>query len=548
MFRMLDIDLSERRAEEVEIDGQVRDWIGGRGLGAALLKETCPKAEPFSEENSVFILTSPLVGFLPAVNRIWVVTISPLTNAYTCSSAGGHFAHQLRKAGFEAIRLWGRSDEPVYLEINNGKTKLHSATKLWGLGTYSVTEWLKGRHGGEVLSIGPAGENLVRYACTQFGLHTAGRGGHGAVLGWKRLKAIVVKGKRSISGKNKKIAREMLEDIKKIAEWAEAGGTLSFTPVVNAAHAYPTDNWRQSHFESDLDFPVFKKFIQARHTCYNCPLSCGKIVKTDFGTGDGPEYEIVWAFGANCNQADARLVVEANYLCDDLGLDAINTGSAIAFLKECCEKGLVNYQFENIIELIPKIARREGIGDLLAEGTRLASEKIGAERLSVDVRGMNLPAYDSRVLRGMVFSYILPRYGCHLKAWTTGEELKMRPEERISAEGKAELALKLAIKRAWFDSTCCCSFVKLTAERAAKALSLIGAEIDAEELEEVGRRILKTEIAINESRGINPEKIDLPRRLLEETVEVKGIKTKIKIGRNSFEEMKKEFCELIRRM
>ncbi len=548
MFRMLDVDLSERRAEEIEIDDCIRDWIGGRGLGAALLKEACPEAEPFSEKNSVFILTSPLVGVLPSVNRIWVVTISPLTDAYTCSSAGGYFAYYLRKAGFEAVRVRGRSDKPVYIEINDGKTKFHSAAKLWGLGTYSVTEWLKGRHGGGALSIGPAGENLVRYACIQFGLHTAGRGGHGAVLGWKRLKAIVVKGERKIR-KDDKISQEMLEDIKKTAEWAEAGGTLSFTPVVNAAHAYPTDNWRRSHFEYDLDFPAFKRFIQSRHTCYNCPLRCGKIVKTGFGTGDGPEYEIVWAFGANCNQADPRLVVEANYLCDDLGLDAINTGSAIAWFKECCEKGLVKYKYkpEDMIELIQKIARREGIGNLLAEGTRTAGKKIGAEALSVDIRGMNLPAYDPRALRGMVFSYILPRYGCHLKAWTTGEELKMRPEERISAEGKAELALRLAIKRAWFDSTCCCSFVELTPERAGKALSsLLNAEINAEELKAIGKRILKTEMAINESRGISPEDIIFPHRLLEEAVEVKGMK--VEIGRTSFEEMKREFHRLIRWM
>ncbi len=541
---MLEIDLSNEKAEEVDLSDYV-DFIGGRGLGAVLLREGNPKAEPFSHENSVFVLTSVLVGILPAVNRTWVVTISPLTNTYTCSSAGGYFSYGLRRSGFEVIKIYGRSDRPVYVEVDDGKVRFHSAEKLWGLGNFMTVSYLKERHKGEVLSIGPAGENLVRFASTQFDLHTAGRGGHGAVLGWKRIKAIVVRGKREIraNGEIKKVSDEILDRIRRMRDWAERGGTLSLTPVVNSAHAYPTDNWRRSHFEFDMSYGRIRGFVESNHTCYNCPLRCGKLVKTDFGLVDGPEYEIVWAFGANCNQPDIRKIIEANYLCDDLGLDTINTGSTVAFLKECVERGILDYEIRDISDVIRKIAMREDIGDLLAEGTRIAAEKIGARDLSVDVMGMNLPAYDPRVLRGMTFSYILPRFGCHLKAWTAGEELRMSVEKRISAKGKAEFALRLAMDRAWIDSTCVCSFIGIEPKEAAEALSILGIEFDVKKLREVGRRILRTEIEINEIRGIRIRDVEFPKRLLEEETEIDGVR--VKIGRDEFERMKEEFCRLI---
>jgi len=552
-FRLLKVDLSKNRIFKKDLDDRyIEEWIGGRGLGAKLLSEDNPRAEPFSAESSVFVLTSPMVGLLPSVNRVWFVSVSPLTGYYLCSSAGDFFAGELRKAGFDGIHITGKARKPVYLSVINGKTELHDAGSLWGKNTKEVTALLKKKHGGEVASIGIGGENLVRFANVNVGVRQAGRGGIGAVLGFKKLKAIVVKGNQKISfsenEKIKKLSQDSLREIIKTgAGWKEKG-TLELMEYVNDADIWPSYNWRKSHFDSDLYWKKFKKHIIGYHSCFNCPIGCGRYMKSRYGEGgDGPEYETIWAFGPECSNDDADIVIQANHLCDLYGIDTITTGNVIGWLMECSQKGLVDYAFTNgeqILELIGDIARREGIGDMLAEGTKRASGMVpGSEDFAINQAGMELPAYDPRGVWGMLLTYTFgPRHGCHLKAWTIGRELKMSVKDRTSVKGKARMVSRMLDERAFLDSTCTCSFIDddVVNRLTAKTMTILtGKKYTTKVLSGIGKRIVDLERRIDVLRGLKKSEDNLPKRIIEEQIMV-GNK-KIMVGKKNFEKMKREF-------
>ena len=549
-FRLLRVDLSKNRITEKELkDRYIEEWIGGRGLGARLLFEDNPRAEPFSEKSSVFVLTSPLTGLLPGVNRIWFVTVSPLTGYYVCSCAGDFFAGELRKTGFDGIQITGKSKKPVYLSVINGKARLNAASSIWGRNTQETTELLKKRHKGEVASIGIGGENLVRFACVNVGVRQAGRGGIGAVLGSKKLKAIVVKGNERI--KPSDIYGETMKEIKRTRMGWKKAGTLDLMEIANEADFWPSYNWRKSHFDGEAYWKDFKKHVTDYHTCFSCPIACGRNMKSKYGdVSDGPEYETVWAFGPQCSNSDIDVIIRANRLCDLYGLDTIATGGVIGWFLECAEKGLVDYQFnsnEQILELIGDIARREPEhGSMLAEGTRKASGMVpGSESFAINQAGMELPAYDPRSLWGMLLTYTFgPRHGCHQKAWTVFRELKMGLKGRTSTKGKAKMVSELLDETAVLDSSCGCNFVDpINLERIAKVMSeLTGREYTAKKLMKIGKSIVDLERKIDVMRGLKKDDDALPLRILEEQTIVKG--KKIIVGKKNFEKMKKEFYKI----
>lgn len=557
-FKILEIDLNSQEINIREIsEKKIENYLGGRGLGAKLLHEEIkenPKINPLSEKNPVIISTSPFTGYFPSANRTWVTTLSPLTNYYTTSSGGSHFAGELAKNGYIVIKITGKSERPVHIEINGEKIEIkNTEEEYWGKKVYDLIEDAREK-GYEPLSIGPAAEKGVKYAGTFPGYRSCSRGGTGAVLGYKKLKTILVKkGKKELEIPNnlKEIINEKFKEVANEREPRQK--TLPLVEKVNKAESYPTNNWKKSKFKdaSKTGLKTLKKHIVKTKSCFKCPIGCQDVMKSKYtGKGDGVEYEIAWALGANLENKDEEIIIAANHLCDQYGLDVLNTAGAIAWAKEASEKGLIDYKWkgkESILELTKKIGKREGIGKVLGEGSRKAHEKYSKkdEDFSIDVRRMNLPAYDPRGLRGMSLTYSQgPRYGCHLKSWTAGMELGQKTEERTSPKGKPEISYEIMIKRIITDSTSICSFVNsYSREDYAEIYSkILGKEITMEKLKKRAHEIQKLERKIDIERGINKENDILPKRVLEKPVEING--EKVKIGKKQLEKMNKELYKL----
>ncbi len=557
--KILEVDLTNKETKTKEIPQEkIKKWLGGRGLGAHLLHEQIkqnPEINPLSEKNPVIITTGALTGYFPSANRTWVTTISPLTGYYTTSSGGGHFAGEMRKNGYIAIKITGKSEEPVHLEIDEEEIELkNTEEEYWNMKVYNIVKKAR-EENYEPLSIGPAAEKGVRYAGVFPGYRSCSRGGTGTVLGEKKLKVILAK-------KEKK-ELETPENLKEIAQkkYKEVAGereprqkTLPLVGKINQAEAYPTDNWKKPKFknaEKETGLTALKEYITDKKSCFKCPIGCQDVMQSSYtGKGDGVEYEIAWAFGANLANKNEEIIIAANHLCDQYGIDVLNAAGAVAWAKEASKKDIIDYEWkgpESILELIKKIGKREGIGEILGEGSRKAQEKYREkdEDFSIDVRGMNLPAYDPRGLRGMSLTYSQgPRYGCHLKSWTVGQELAQSAEERTSPEGKPEMSYKIMVGRIITDSASVCSFVGSYSQEDYAGIysKMLEEEITTNYLQKRAHEIQKLERKIDEQRGIDKEKDKLPKRVLEEPVEVQ--KKKVKIGEEELRKMNEKLYEL----
>lgn len=558
--RILYVDLGDGTSESGEIDRRLLDdWIGGRGLAAKLFYDDVHTKDPFDPDNPVYIVTSPTVGVIASTNRTWVTTASPLTGWYTCAAGGGFWGMKLLKTGYLAIRITGASKKPVYVAINeHGKAQVKEGKELWGLNNAETEEALKSE--GTVLRIGPAGENKVLIAGTYLEDRAAARGGTGAVLGSKKLKAIVVKpgGDYELplvsAPGGKELQRNTTERVKQRNMAFHEQGTLELIKTINDLDGWPTDNWRQSQWERrNLEWPFIKENHMVGYTtCFNCAVRCTKKMKSRYGDGGrGIEYETTWAFGPHCCNDDLHIIVEANHRCDLWGLDTISTGNTIGWFRECCEKGLVKYKFdsnEKILELIDMIAtRKKPWGDLLANGSRKASQEVGkgSEDFAIQQQGMELPAYDPRTFGGMLLCYTFgPRHGCHNKAWTVAAEMSMPPDERTSLKGKAQLASTMMDETAIVDSLGICQLTTpVTIDESPEPYVVqTGRTYTIDEMRAIGRRIVDLERKIDVDRGLTHKHDTLPKRILEEPVIVGG--KEFKVGTGNFEALKQEFYSI----
>jgi aldehyde:ferredoxin oxidoreductase len=544
----------------------LRKWIGGRGLGVYLmLKEVDPRVDPLSPANKSMIMTGPLTGVagVPASGRWCSVTKSPLTHTIHDSHSGGKFGPELKFAGFDAVILEGEADSPVYLWVYDDKAELRDASHLWGKDTHQTTDMIKEELAEEigwdearnikVACIGPAGENLVRFACIiNDKSRAAGRGGHGAVWGSKRFKAIAVRGHGRLPIANEERFREavieVMDKIKKSAVTSEAlpkFGTAVLVNIINAHGIYPTRNFQTGVFptasktsgeviaEKIMDWDMQKEEI-----CWGCPIGCARytrIAEPPFtGEGGGPEYETVWALGAQTGTDDLAAISKAHYLCNELGLDGISMGHVIGTFMELLEKGKVPTEKlrglkvswgsgEALIELTWRTAYRSGIGDDLAEGSARLAEKYGMPELAMTVRGQELPAYDPRGAQGHGLAYATSnRGGCHLRAYIISPEILGVPRlvDRFDTKGKGLLVKEFQDVFAAVDSLIVCKFdtFALWDEDFASLLSAVtGWSYTAESVREVGERIWNAERCFNIlSFGDGRQYDTLPRRLLEE--------------------------------
>ncbi len=422
-------------------------YLGQAGINARILYDLVgPGTDPFSPNAPLIFGAGPLAGTLaPCSGRFSVTFKSPLTGIFGDSNCGGHWGSELKMAGYDHIVITGRSEYPVYLWIDNDKVEIRDARALWGQDTWATDDLVKqdvGERTAQVLCIGPAGENLVRFAAIICNLaRAAARCGPGAVMGSKNLKAIAVRGDRGIHVADRTGFKQAVDEAVQailtdpLYDSAKTYGTLAITGMAQAMGFLPTRNFQQSTFggADKLRGEVFLERYGTKHKgCYNCPVACSRyynIIQGPYAStrGEGPEYESVTALGAKCGNDNFDAILHANTLCNKLGLDTISTGNVIAWAMECSEKGILtqtqlggtDLHFGNdsaIIELIKRIAARDGIGDILAEGSLKASQKIGGTNFVVHGKGLDYPAVDTRGTKGMALSFaVSPRGGDHLK-------------------------------------------------------------------------------------------------------------------------------------
>ncbi len=500
------------------------------------------------------VAAGPLTGTAaPASGRFSASAKSPLTGTLLDSNGGGSFGPELKRAGFDALILEGESPKPVYLWIHDGEAEIRPAESLWGLTVDQAEEALKDKLGGKIKTciIGPAGENLARMASIMVEGHRAlGRGGLGAVMGSKRLKAIVVSGSGRppqpanphAFAKEVKLVTEVLRRNPVTGDSLGRYGTPVLVTPVNKAGIFPVRNFQSGYLEEAESLSgeqLARKLLVRRYACYGCPIGCGRISKLPDGrfTG-GPEYESIWALGPNCGLVDLEAITILNDLCNRYGLDTISMGGTLAFAIEAFQRGLNTEKdtggirlrwgdVETLKMLIEQTALRQGFGKLLAEGTARLAEKFGGKEFAMQVKGLELPAYDPRGAKGMALAYATSnRGGCHLRAYMVMSEILSSPRylSPLKVEGKAELVKKLQDVFAVLDSLVTCKFTAFALFQtlnyepkfyARLLTTATGFYFDEEEFRKAGERIYNLERLFNVREGFDYRHDTLPARLLE---------------------------------
>lgn len=429
--KVIKINLTDKTVTDYPFSDEDRKlYIGGKGIAAKIMYDniTAP-IDPFSAENMIIITTGPLNAMgSPCSSRFNVSSISPLTNLYTSSNCGGRFGMSIKRCGYDGIIITGIAEEKTYLHITDDKIEFRNADHLWGLKTGEAQEKMEG-NGGKFV-IGPAGENKVLYACVISDERAAGRGGIGAVFGSKNLKGIYAKGVVVPQAYDReKLNKINVEWTKRLKSHPTTGkqlpelGTAALVAPMHAKNLLATKNYSSGkfeHFEEITGENLRDKYLVKNKGCISCPIQCARVVNVQGKDVKGPEVETVGLFGSNILNKDLGKILDWNYEMDELGLDTISCGNTIAYAMEANEKGIWNNGLEfgkidNISEVLEDIAYRRGIGDELAEGSKRLAERYGGKEFAMNVKGMELAAYEPRGAVGQGLGYAVSnRGGCHL--------------------------------------------------------------------------------------------------------------------------------------
>lgn len=536
--------------------------IGARGLGSKYWVDEVkdPMVDALGPKNNLLFVTGPLTGTMAtSAGRYEVVCKAPLTGTLAASNSGGYFGPELKYAGYDMIVFEGKSPKPVYLYIYNDTAELRDAAALWGKNTHETTDAILAETDpdAKVACIGPAGEKGVLFAAVINDKHrAAGRSGVGAVMGSKNLKAVAVRGTKGVRVADTaaflatvRAAREKLAANPVTSAGLPAYGTNVLVNILNQAGGLPTRNFQTGHFEEADDISgetLSATLLVAKKGCAGCTSACGRVSKTTgtyAGSGEGPEYESAWSFGAACGISDLSAVTKANFLCNELGIDTITMGSTIACAMELFEKGLVteadtgmDLSFGNaasMVEMVKKTAAREGFGDRLAQGSwRLASEA-GHPELSMTTKKQEMPAYDPRALQGMGLEYATSnRGGCHVRGYLTSPEILGLPQklDPDSIEEKPAWLKAFQDLTASFDSSGVCLFTTFAIggeELAAQMAAATGVPYTADDIMKAGERIWNLERLFNLAAGYTKASDTLPPRLLNEPIPTGPAKGKV---------------------
>ena len=561
--KILRVNLSELRVSEEDFpESMVKKFLGGAGMATKYLyDEVKPGADPLGPENELIFMTGSLTGAVsPSTGRYSVVAKSPLTGIWGQANSAGFWGTDFKKTGFDGIIFQGVAPKPVYLVVEEGKAELKDASNLWGKSVPETTRLIKAELGEKfsVACIGIAGENQVLYASIMNDLHrAAGRCGMGAVMGAKQLKAIAVNGNKPIQvadpfGFNKAAKKqyEMLDQaLIKIA--LETFGTNMAIDLVNVRGGFPTRNFQTGvspHIDEICATALTEKILVERVGCFACSIKCGRKTEIRRGpyqgkTGEGPEFETVGAFGGMCAIDDLEAIAMIHYLCDDYGLDTISAGNTIGFAMECYEKGILTKSdtdglelkfgdYEATIELLHKIAKREGIGDLLSQGVKKISEKLGqgTGSFAMHVKGLELPAYDSRAVKATGLAYATAnRGGDHITGYVQGPSFLDYPflvvdESRIkdplvADPEEAKVVKDLEDALTVFDCVGACKFMGMALamrEWVDLIAAGLGGDFGISEFKASGERVYNLARAFSIREGLTAADDTLPKRLLEE--------------------------------
>lgn len=538
--------IAETTPEEV-----FRQTLGGRGAGAYfLLQELLPGTDPLSEANKLIFMTGPLTGTLtPGASRLVLTFRSPLTGTYSYSLCGGHLPVELKFAGYDGLIIEGRSSEPVYLWIDDERVELRDAAHLWGLNTHATEDVLRNEVRDQdihVACIGSAGERKVLYACIQSDYHREfGRGGGGAVMGSKNLKAIAVRGTGNLSVAKPEELQGLVEEAYQDfaqnpkAKVRRAVGTSEMVDGTNNSGYWGTRNFSTGYFEEagKINAQSFDNTIYTGSlSCYGCPIACGKVshlkVGAYAGTSiEGPEFESIGLLGANCGISDPEVITKASEICDLYGMDTMSAGVTVSLAMECFGKGIlsrhdtggIDLNFGNgqaLLAILGQIGKREGLGDILAEGSRRAAERFGVPELAMQAKGMEFATYEPRGVKGMGLSYaVCSKGGHHMFAPTMGAESAGDGLKRFVTEGKAALVKDTQTQMAIVDSLVLCSsmrFVMSVSNQAKFYQAVTGWNLSKEEVEVIGERIINMERLFNAREGFSRKEDTLPKRILKE--------------------------------
>jgi aldehyde:ferredoxin oxidoreductase len=521
--KILRVNLSTGKISKENTPAEVaKNFVGGRGFGAYFLfKEVPAHADPLGPENKLIVSSGPLSGLLiPGAGKCDFTCKSPLTGGYASSSLGGLFTAEMKFAGIDSIIFEGISPKPVYLFIEDNKIELRNASFLWGKGTITAEKELKEMLGEEfqIAVIGPGGENGVSFASINHDYgRQAGRGGVGTVMGIKKLKAITIRGTNSIPVADLEGYRKAGMALYKSCKEAEglkfwqSYGTPGVTSWANEVGAFPTRNFSAGSFEGAKTLygqVMREQIVVTDKGCFGCPSPCGKYsrMKRYDSQVEGPEYETIGMLGSNVGLADIQDVAQANYLCDELGIDTISAGSVIGWAMECFGKGIltledtggIELRFGNVqavFSLIRQIAAKEGLGDLLSQGVKKASAATGkgSEKFAIHVKGMEQSAYATHNATAMLLAYMTSDVGAHHnRAWAITYDIQVG-REKVTPEKVAHV-IWLQNFRPMFDvlGACRLQWVELSIERDlyVPALEAItGVHRTWEDLEKVGARI-----------------------------------------------------------
>ncbi len=545
--KLIRIDLESQSYVREKIPPEYENkFLGGKGIGTAyLVKELERGIDPLGPENKLIISTGPLNGTIaPASSRIEIVTKSPLTGIYLDCNSGGHFANELKATGNDLVIIEGVSRKPVIIYINNKKVSFIDASELWGTTVYQTETAIReklGDPGIRIMSIGPAGENLVRFASISNDYsRNAARGGSGAVLGSKRVKAIAVRGTKDIPVVDLKGLRKAVKRANKIIfenpwvpEQRQYGTPRGVVPV-NTNGLLPVNNFTEGQVPNvdSIDAETFERLTVQRLSCGECPVACAK----GYGRGkielEGPEYETIGLFGPNIGVLEPDTIAEFNYYCNEYGMDTISAGSLIGAVigtGKVKTSGSSSIR-ETVIELLGDITFRKNLGDILAEGLIRTGEELGISYHMPQIKGMGIPAYDPRCSDGTALVYMTADRGaCHLRSWPLGRELAGMWEED-DVDGRIRFVKEQQDEKAAEESIIVCQFaygIGLLNEILAEMVSIsTGEDWTIEKMKLAGERIWNLSRIFNMREGIDRKDDYLPEKFAREGIKKGPLKGK----------------------
>ncbi|UCE11841.1 MAG: aldehyde ferredoxin oxidoreductase family protein [Candidatus Thorarchaeota archaeon] len=578
--KILWVDLSTGSTNEESLDTSVYEqFLGGKGLGAYLLyRELEAGVDPLRPENVLFFLTGPMQGLNgPSVARWTLVTKSPLTGLYLDSHCGHALGREIKKSGYDVLCVKGKADKPTVLVLEDDSLRLESAEDLWGRGIHDSTRILRERFGDDhiVYVIGPAGENLSLIAAAGSELaHQTGRGGPGAVMGSKNLKAVVVRGSGMIEAYDSDAISEVNREV--TTSWKDMAtdawnfdfrryGTSFLIEVSNERGQFPTRNWQTSFFEENekVQPEAMHEWYSGQHlSCPQCIMRCTHAHRVadprapKMAVEVTSEYETEAMLSGNLGISDPYILLQLNHLCDDLGIDTIAAGSVLAFAMEAFERGIIteddlgfSMRFGDgaaAMELLQMIAGREGIGDILANGVRRAAERIGkgSEELAVHVKGLSVAAWDPRGKKGMGLSYATAEVGAsHLRGWPSTTDKPIS-----SAIDVVESMTKARDEKHLTDSLVVCHFtyhLPLSHNQKIRLLNgATGLEYDEESVKVFAERVETLTRLFNVREGVSRKDDELPPRFWQPVASGPAEGMRSFVDRADFEACLDRFYEL----